>query len=72
MEAGVSKFLRIRREKYKEIFLYVYVYVQNMFYWLAKKKESRDLILCKIWLDMKEQMSNIRIANYKNKTKVWK
>ena len=61
-------FLGIRREKYKGIFLYVYV--QNMFYWLAKKKESRDLILCKIWLDMKEERSNTRTENYTSKTKV--
>ena len=34
------------------------------------KKKSRDLILCKIWLDMKEERSNIRITNYMSKTKV--
>ena len=43
-----------------------------MFYWLAKKKESRDLIMCKIWLDMEEEMSNTRIANYTKETKVGK
>jgi len=38
LKGGVLNFLGIRREKYKGIFLYAYV--QEMFDWLARKKEK--------------------------------